>query len=107
MELPIPEVSHDLSIEIGGKTYKFVVIVNAVYITNFHAIVMTLDMEDKFFDEFEIEPIFLNQFFPVQTLESAISNVKACKTNLEWVIEQSYRAFKEAEWTSIEDKEEE
>lgn len=107
MELPIPEVTHDLSIEIGSKTYKFVVIINAVYITNFHAIVLTVDMEDKFFDDFQIEPIFLNQFFPVQTVESAISNVKACKTNVEWVIEHSYRAFKEAAWTSQDDNEEE
>tara|TARA_R110002049_G_scaffold117139_1_gene270194 strand:+ start:38 stop:361 length:324 start_codon:yes stop_codon:yes gene_type:complete len=107
MELPIPEVSHDLSIEIGSNTYKFVVIINAAYITNFYAIVLTLDMEDKFFGDFQIEPIFLNQFFPVQNVESAISNVKACKTNLEWVLEQSYRAFKEAAWTSEEDNEEE
>jgi len=107
MELPIPEVSHDLSIEIGSNTYKFVVIINAVYIYDYYAIVLTLDMEDKFFDDFKIEQIFLNQFFPVQTIESAISNVKACKTNIEWVIEHSYRAFKEAEWTSLGDNEEE
>jgi|TARA_R110002012_G_C11668986_1_gene612895 hypothetical protein len=103
MELPLPEVSHDLSLSVGETEYNFVVTANAVHLFNYYAIVVTVDMEDKFFEDFEIESIFLNQFFPVQNVESAISNIKACETNLEWIVEQSYKAFNEAEWTLISD----
>lgn len=99
MNAPIPEVSHDLSINISGTEYDFRATANAVPIFNYYAIILTFDMKDKFYRDFEIEDVYLNQFYPVENVESAISNIKALRTNVEWIVEQSYKAFEDAKWT--------
>ena len=99
MDTPIPEVSHDLSITIGGTEYEFIVTANAVRIFSYYAIILTLDMNDKFYRDFEIKEVFLTRFYPVENIESALSNIKALRTNVEWIAEQSYIAFDEAKWT--------
>ena len=40
----------------------------------------------------------MNQYFPVENKESALSNLKALKTNDEWLIEQANKAMQEAEF---------
>lgn len=55
-------------------------------------------MEKSFFKDFEISEAFLNQYFPVENRESALSNLKALKTNDEWLIEQANKAMHEAEF---------
>ena len=98
MEIPLPEVSHELSISIDGHEYDFEVTANAMPLMSYYALVLTFDMEEKFYRDFEIEAVYLNQFYPVENAESALSNLKALRTNIEWLIEQSYRAFEEVDW---------
>jgi poly-gamma-glutamate capsule biosynthesis protein CapA/YwtB (metallophosphatase superfamily) len=99
MDLPLPDVSHQLSIKMGEETYTCDVSAIGLPILNYYAIVLVFEMEDKFFEEFEFEEIFLNQYYPVENYKSALSNLKALETNTEWVVEQAYRAFQEADWT--------
>jgi hypothetical protein len=98
MEIPLPEVSHELSISIDGHDYDFQVTANAMPLMSYYALVLTFDVEDKFYRDFDIEEVYLNQFYPVENAQSAISNLKALETNLDWIIEQSYRAFEQADW---------
>jgi hypothetical protein len=110
MEISLPEVSHDLSINIDGKEYDFVVNAQAVPLFSYYAIILTVDMADKFYRDFGLDEVYLNQIYPVENIESAISNIKALRTNLDWVLEQTYKAFQDAEWTFIapnKEKEEE
>ena len=99
MEAPITEVSHDLSVNISGTEYEFEVTAHAVRIFSYYAIILTLQMKDKFYRDFDIEDAYLHQFYPVQNIESAISNIKALRTNVDWIVEQSYQAFEDAKWT--------
>lgn len=99
MDLPLPDVEHTLSIKIGDDTYSCDVSAYGLPVYNYYAIVLIFDMEWKFFRDLEIEEIYLNQYYPVQDYASALSNMKALQTNTDWVIEQAYRAIKEAEWT--------
>ena len=99
MEVPIPEVSHELSVNIGGTVYKFQVTAHAVRIFSYYAIILTWDMTEEFYRDFDIEEVYLHQYYPVENVEAAISNIKALRTNIDWIVEQSYKAFNEAEWT--------
>lgn len=98
MEIPIPEVVHELSVDVQGDKYTCTTTCYAVPVFNYYALIMSFDMEERFFDEFGIEPIYLNQYYPVENIQSALSNMKALQTNYEWVIENAYKAFREAEW---------
>jgi len=98
MQVPIPEVSHQLSIRFGDDSFSCDVNAYAIPVFNYYAIILVFDMEQKFFDEFDLEDVFLNQYYPVENIESALSNMKALQDNHEWVVEQAYKAFQEAEW---------
>ncbi len=107
MDLPLPDVYHELSIRMGEDVYTCDVSAFGIPILNYYAIIMVFEMESKFFKELEFEEIFLNQYYPVQDYASCLSNLKALQTNTEWVIEQAYRAFGEAEWSFEQEEEQE
>lgn len=98
MQAPLPEVNHELAITIEGETYSCDVNAHAIPLFNYYAVVLTFDMEDQFFEDFELEAIFLNQLYPVETRANALSNLQALTENFDWIIEQAYKAFAEAEW---------
>ena len=76
MQVPIPEVSHQLSIRFGDDSFSCDVNAYAIPVFNYYAIILVFDMEQKFFDEFDLEDVFLNQYYPVENIESALSNMK-------------------------------
>ena len=98
MEIPLPEVSHELCISIDGQEYNLNVTAHAMPLMSYYTLVLTFDMDERFYDDFEIEDVYLHQFYPVENVESALSNLKALRTNIEWIIDQSYRAFEEVDW---------
>ena len=99
MESPLPTTTHELSISINDHPYDCLVSTHAIPLFSYYALVVVYDMEPKFFNDFDVESVFLNQYYPVQNRESAISNIKALEENVDWLVEQAYRAFEEAEWT--------
>jgi len=99
MESPLPTTAHELSISFNDEPYDCVVTTHAIPVFSYYALVVVFDMEPKFFNDFDVEDVFLNQYYPVQNRESTISNIKALEENVDWLIEQAYRAFEEAEWT--------
>ena len=98
MNIPLPELHKSLSVNIEDKTYECDVLISVVPIFNYYALVLSYEMEKSFFKDFEIAEAFLNQYFPVENKESALSNLKALKTNDEWLIEQANKAMQEAEF---------
>ena len=35
----------------------------------------------------------------MRLFDDALSNIKALRTNIDWIVEQSYQAFEDAKWT--------
>lgn len=98
MNIPLPELHKTLSVSIEDKTYECEVLISAVPIFNYYALILSYEMEKSFFKDFEIAEAFLNQYFPVENRTSALSNLKALKTNDAWLIEQANKAMKDAEF---------
>jgi len=98
MDIPLPEVNHELSIAIDGSTYSCDVQINAVPFFSYYLIVIQFDLEEKFFEDFDLEYTAPVETVPVENRKNALSNLKALTQNDEWIIETAYKAFKNVEW---------
>ena len=99
MDIPLPEIHKAIVIKIEDTSYECDVLISAIPLFSYYALVLSYEMERKFFKDYELEDVYLNQFFPVENRKSALSNLKAVQTNDDWVIEQAKKAFAEAEFT--------
>ncbi len=98
MNIPLPQLSKSLSIVIEDKAYECDVLISAVPIFSYYALIIAYEMEKSFFKDFEISEAFLNQYFPVENKASALSNIKAMKENDDWLIENAKEAITNAEF---------
>lgn len=98
MDFPLPEIHKAIIIKIEDTAYECDVLISAIPLFSYYALVLSYEMERKFFKDFDLEDVYLNQFFPVQDRKSAMSNLKAVQDNDEWLVEQAKKAFADAEF---------
>ena len=99
MDIPLPDVTRTLTIDVEGRKYDCEVIITALPVFNYYALVLNYSMDNSFFEDYDLEEVYLNQFFPVEDRKSALSNLKAVRENDAWIIEKAYEAFRTGDFS--------